>query len=182
MRSRDDATSSKPAAPTNKVRVARIGAAHGVRGEMKLWSFTGDPAAVTDYGALETEDGKRQFEIETMRAAKDHFVVRLVGVADRDAAEKLVNTDLFVPRERLPAIDEDDTYYHADLIGLAAVTPEGVSLGTVTALYNFGAGDLIEIATTQGGDPLLLPFTEAIVPTIDIAAKKIIVVLPSVTE
>ncbi len=166
----------------NKVRVARIGAAHGVRGEMKLWSFTQDPAAVADYGPLETEDGKRHFEIETMRAAKDHFVVRLVGVADRDAAEKLVNTDLFVPRERLPAIDQDDTYYHADLIGLAAVTPDGVALGSVTALYNFGAGDLIEIATTQGGDPLLLPFTDAVVPEVDIATKKIVVVLPSVTE
>ena len=178
---RDAGKSPSPVAG-NKVRVARIGAPHGVRGEMKLWPFTGDPAAVADYGALETEDGKRQFEIETMRAAKDHFVVRLVGVADRDAAEKLVNTDLFVPRERLPAIEEDDTYYHADLIGLAAVTPDGVALGHVTALHNFGAGDLIEIATPQGGEPLLLPFTDAIVPEIDIAAKKIVVVLPSVTE
>jgi 16S rRNA processing protein RimM len=166
----------------NKVRVARIGAAHGVRGELKLWSFTGDPAAIADYGPLQSEDGKRQFEIETMRTAKDHFVVRLVGVADRDAAEKLVNTDLFVPRDRLPPINEDDTYYHADLVGLSAVTPEGVALGTVTALHNFGAGDLIEIATTQGGEPLLLPFNATIVPEIDIAARKIVVVLPSVTE
>lgn len=176
-------TSKSPSPDTgNKVRVARIGAPHGVRGELKLWPFTGDPAAVADYGALETEDGARRFEIETMRAAKDHFVVRLVGIADRDAAEKLVNTDLFVPRERLPAIDEEDTYYHADLIGLAAVTPDGVALGHVTALHNFGAGDLIEIATPQGGEPLLLPFTDAIVPEIDIAKKKIVVVLPSVTE
>ena len=175
---------SKSPAPLagNKVRVARIGAAHGVRGEMKLWSFTGDPAAVADYGPLQTEDGRRTFEIETMRAAKDHFVVRLVGVPDRDAAERLVNTDLYVPRDRLPAIEEDDTYYHADLIGLAAVTPEGVALGTVTAMHNFGAGDLIEIKTIQGGEPLLLPFTEAIVPDIDIAARKVTVVLPSVTE
>ena len=107
---RDIGKSPSPVAG-NKVRVARIGAPHGVRGELKLWPFTGDPAAVADYGPLETEDGKRQFEIETMRAAKDHFVVRLVGVADRDAAEKLVNTDLFVPRERLPAIDEDGTVH-----------------------------------------------------------------------
>jgi 16S rRNA processing protein RimM len=166
----------------DKVRVARIGAAHGVRGEMKLWSFTGDPAAVADYGPLETEDGRLRFEIETMRAAKDHFVVRIAGVDDRDAAAKLCNLDLFVPRERLPAIEEEDTYYHADLIGLAAVTPEGVALGTVAALHNFGAGDLIEIATAQGGEPLLLPFTDAIVPEIDMAARKVVVVLPSVTE
>lgn len=176
-------TSKSPAPDTgNKVRVARIGAAHGVRGEMKLWSFTGDPEAVADYGPLQTEDGKRTFEIETMRAAKDHFVVRMVGVPDRDAAEKLTNTDLYVPRDRLPAIDDDDTYYHADLVGLSAVTPEGVALGTVTALHNFGAGDLIEIKTVQGGEPLLLPFTEAIVPEVDIAGRKVIVVLPSVTE
>jgi 16S rRNA processing protein RimM len=178
---RDAGKSPSPVAG-NKVRVARIGAAHGVRGEMKLWSFTGDPSAVADYGPLETEDGAHRFEIETMRPAKDHFVVRVVGVVDRDAAAKLVNTDLFVPRERLPAIEEDDTYYHADLIGLAAVSETGVALGTVTALHNFGAGDLIEIATVQGGEPLLLPFTETIVPEIDMAARKIVVVLPSVTE
>lgn len=178
---RDAGKSPSPVAG-NKVRVARIGAAHGVRGEMKLWSFTGDPAAVTDYGPLETEDGAHRFEIETMRAAKDHFVVRIAGVDDRDAAAKLCNLDLFVPRERLPVIEEEDTYYHADLIGLAAVSEIGVALGTVTALHNFGAGDLIEIATVQGGEPLLLPFNEAIVPEIDIAARRIVVVLPSLTE
>jgi 16S rRNA processing protein RimM len=177
-----DNSKSPPPDKGNKVRVARIGAPHGVRGEMKLWSFTGDPAAVADYGLLHTEDGARQFEIETMRPAKDHFVVRMAGVADRDAAAKLVNIDLFVPRDRLPAIDEDGTYYHADLIGLAAVSETGVALGTVTALHNFGAGDLIEIATAQGGEPLLLPFTDAIVPEIDIAARKVVIVLPSVTE
>jgi 16S rRNA processing protein RimM len=167
---------------TGRIRVARIGAAHGVRGEMKLWSFTQDPAAVASYGPLETEDGKRRFEIEKMRAAKDHFVVRIVGIGDRDAAQSLCNVDLFVARDRLPPIEDDDTYYHADLIGLDAVTPEGVMLGTVTALHNFGAGELIEIATTQGGEPLLLPFNDTIVPTIDLAARKVVVVLPTEIE
>ena len=97
-------------------------------------------------------------------------------------AAKLCNLDLFVPRDRLPPIEEDDTYYHADLIGLAAVTPEGVALGTVAALHNFGAGDLIEIATTQGGEPLLLPFTDAIVPEIDMATRKVVVILPTEIE
>jgi 16S rRNA processing protein RimM len=152
---------------TGRIRVARIGAAHGVRGEVKLWSFTQDPAAVADYGPLETEDGARQFDIETLRAAKDHFVARIAGVDTREAAEMLRNVDLFVSRDRLPAIEEADTYYYADLIGMAAVTPEGAPLGAVTALHNFGAGDLIEIATTAGGEPLLLPFTEAVVPKID---------------
>jgi 16S rRNA processing protein RimM len=174
--------SKPPASADSKVCVARIGAAHGVRGEMKLWSFTEDPEAVADYGPFETLDGKRQFDIEAMRAAKDHFVVRLSGVADRTAAEKLTNTDLYVPRDRLPPIDENDTYYHTDLIGLAAVSPEGAALGKVTGLFNFGAGDLIEIATPQGGEPLLLPFTNTVVPDVDIKAGKIVVVLPSIIE
>ncbi len=175
---------SKPLSPAdkNRVCVARIGAAHGVRGEVKLWSFTEDPAAIADYGPFETLDGKRTFDIESMRAAKDHFVARLSGVPDRTAAEKLTNTDLYVPRDRLPVIDDDDTYYHADLIGLAAVSPEGVALGKVTALYNFGAGDLIEIVTPQGGEPLLLPFSNAVVPQVDIQGGKITVVLPSIIE
>lgn len=167
---------------TDRICVARIGAAHGIRGEVKLWSFTQDPAAVASYGPLETEDGKRQFEIETMRAAKDHFVARIAGVADRDAAEKLRNLELYIPRARLPAIEEDDTFYHADLVGLTAVTPEGDTIGTVSAVLNFGAGDLIEIKSSAGGEPMLLPFTDAIVPEIDIAARKIVVVLPSVSE
>jgi 16S rRNA processing protein RimM len=176
-------TTSKPPSSLagNKIRVARIGAAHGVRGEVKLWSFTEDPAAVADYGPLETADGSH-VEIETLRLAKDHFVARLRGIADREAAARLCNFDLFVPRDRLPPIEEEDTYYHADLVGLAAVSDTGIALGTVTALHNFGAGDLIEIATVQGGEPLLLPFTDAIVPTIDMAARKIVVVLPGVTE
>ena len=156
----------------DRIRVARIGAAHGVRGEVKLWSFTQDPLAVADYGPLETEDGKRRFEIETVRPAKDHLVARLKGVADRDAAEALRNIDLFVSRDRLPPIEEDDTFYHADLVGMAAVTPDGAPLGTVTAMHNFGAGDLIEIAPTAGGEPLLLPFTEASVPKIDMALRQ----------
>jgi 16S rRNA processing protein RimM len=167
---------------TERIRVARIGAAHGVRGEVKLWPFTQDPLAVADYGPLETEDGARRFEIETLRAAKDHLVARLKGVGDRDAAEKLRNTDLFISRDKLPKIDEEDTYYHADLVGMSAITPEGVPLGNVTAIHNFGAGDLIEIATTAGGEPLLLPFTETVVPNIDMALRQITIVLPSVIE
>ncbi len=94
-----------------KVRVARIGAAHGIRGEVKLWSFTQDPAAIAEYGPLESEDGARRFTIDALRAAKDHFVARLAGIETRDAAEALRNLDLYVPRERLPAIEEADTFY-----------------------------------------------------------------------
>ena len=162
----------------DRIRVARIGAAHGIRGEVKLWSFTEDPMAVANYGPLETEDGARRFEIEAARPAKDHLVARLKGVGDRDAASSLRNTDLFVPRDRLPPIEEADTFYHTDLVGLAAVSEDGNALGTVIAIHNFGAGDLIEIAPTAGGEPLLLPFTEATVPTIDLKAGRVVVVPP----
>jgi 16S rRNA processing protein RimM len=166
----------------DRIRVARIGAAHGIRGEVKLWSFTEDPLAVTKYGPLETEDGARRFEIEAARPAKDHLVARLKGIGDRDAASSLRNIDLFVPRDRLPPIEEADTFYHADLVGLAAVDGDGTVFGTVTAIHNFGAGDLIEIAPAAGGEPLLLPFTEATVPTIDLKAGRVVVAVPAETE
>ena len=165
----------------DRIRVARIGAAHGIRGEVKLWSFTQDPLAVANYGPLETEDGARRFEIEAARPGKDFLVARLKGIGDRNAAEKLRNTDLFVPRDRLPPIEEADTFYHADLIGLAADGADGAPLGTVTAIHNFGAGDLIEITPAQG-EPLLLPFNATTVPGIDLAAGRIVVVVPAVIE
>lgn len=162
----------------DRIRVARIGAAHGVRGEVKLWSFTQDPEAIAAYGPLETEDGARRFEIESLRAVKDHFVARLKGVDDRDAAEPLRNLELFVARDRLPPIEEADTFYYADLVGLAALAPDGQTLGTVTALHNFGAGDIIEIAPAAGGAPLMLSFTAETVPEVDLKAGRIVVVLP----
>jgi len=165
-----------------RIRVARIGAAHGVRGEVKLWPFTQDPLAVAGYGPLETEDGARRFTIEALRPAKDFLVARIAGVKDRDAAEKLKNIELFVPRERLPPIEEADTYYHADLVGLSAVTAGGETIGTVSAVHNFGAGDIIEIKPAGGGQTLMLPFTEAVVPEIDMAARRIVVVPPAASE
>src|ERR1700704_905620 len=126
-----------------RICVARIGAADGVRGEVKFWSFTADPAAVAGYGPFETADG-RLVELETLRPAKEFFVARLKGVADRDAAERLRNVELFVPRDRLPETADTDEFYHADLIGLAVVDAAGGALGTVAAMQNFGAGDLIE--------------------------------------
>ena len=166
----------------DRICVARIGAAHGVRGEVKLWSFTEDPLAVASYGPLETQDGKRRFEIEALRPAKDHLVARIAGVDDRDAAEKLRNIELYIPRERLPKIEEADTYYHADLVGLDVVTPDGAQIGTVHALHNFGAGDIIEIMPVGSGEPVMLPFTEATVPKIDLEARQIVVVLPAEIE
>ncbi len=165
-----------------RIRVARIGAAHGVRGEVRLWPFTQDPLAVTSYGPLETEDGARRFTIEALRPGKGFLVARIAGIESRDAAEALTNLDLFVPRARLPTIEEHDTYYHADLIGLAAVTADGEALGTVSAVHNFGAGDIIEIAPAGGGAPLMVSFTEANVPKVDLKAKRIVVAPPATSE
>jgi 16S rRNA processing protein RimM len=158
----------------DRICVAQIGAAHGIRGEVRLRSFTGDPMAIASYGPLESEDGTRRFTIETLRPAKDHFVARLEGVSDRNAAEQLTNLRLYVARDRLPPAG-DGEFYHADLVGLAAVTPDGVTLGTVTAVHNFGAGDVIEIKP-ESGEALLVPFTDAAVPEIDLAAGRMVVV------
>lgn len=157
-----------------RICVARLGAAHGVRGEVKLWSFTADPAAVATYGPLETADG-RVIEIEALRPAKEGFVARLKGVADRAAAERLRNAELFIPRERLPAPDDADEFYHADLIGLDAVDAAGTLLGRIVALHNFGAGDIIELRPAAGGDTVMLPFTQDAVPEIDLAGRRIVV-------
>jgi 16S rRNA processing protein RimM len=156
--------------------VARIGAAHGVRGAVKLWTFTEDPLAVKRYGPLQTKDGARQFEVTHARQAKDHLVASFKGIATREDAEKLNGIELYVARDKLPATDEGE-YYHADLIGLAAVTLANEPLGRVIAIHNFGAGDIIEIAPSHGAT-MLLPFTNAVVPTVDIAGGRVVIELP----
>jgi 16S rRNA processing protein RimM len=156
------------------VCVGQIGAPHGLRGEVRLRSFTAEPEAIAAYGPLETEDG-RILEIESLRPAKDHFVATLSGIGSRDAAEHLANLKLYVPRERLPALVDTDEFYHADLIGLAVVNKAGEQLGTVLAIYNFGAGDLIEVRITANGKTELVPFNELNVPSVDIAAGRIVI-------
>jgi 16S rRNA processing protein RimM len=157
-----------------RICVAKIGAAHGVKGEVKLWSFTADPAAVADYGPLESEDGTLRFEIEALRSAKDHLVARLSGVRDRDAAARLTNMQLYVPRERLPAPAPEE-FYHADLVGLRAESREGAVLATIVAIHDFGAGDLLELRPAGAGDTVLMPFTVATVPVVDIAGGRIVI-------
>jgi 16S rRNA processing protein RimM len=159
-----------------RVCVAQVGGPYGVRGEVRLKSFTADPEAVTRYGPLETEDGRRRFEIDaTLRQDKDAMIVRLRGIDDRNAAEALRNLRLYVPRARLPETEDDETFYHADLIGLAVVDMQGGSVGKVTGVHNFGAGDLIEVAPLGGGPTTLLPFTETVVRRVDIAAGRVVV-------
>lgn len=130
--------------------------------------------ALTRYGALEAEDGSRAPKLEAVRPAKNALVARFAGITDRDAAAGLRNLRLYVPRARLPE-PEDESYYHSDLIGLAAVDPDGAVLGTVRGIQNFGAGDLVEIAPSAGGPSVLLPFTKAFVPTVDIPGGRIVI-------
>jgi len=157
-----------------RVCLGQIGAPHGVRGEVRLRSFTAEPEALTHYGPLETEDG-RVVEIVSLRPAKDHFVAVLSGVGDRDAAERLANVRLYVPRERLPAIADADEFYHADLIGLAVVDRAGAPIGSVMAIHNFGAGDLIEIRIDADGKTEMVPFDADHVPAVDVAAGRIVI-------
>jgi 16S rRNA processing protein RimM len=162
------------------VCVARIGAPHGVRGAVKLWTFTEDPLAIKRYGPLATRDGARRFEVTHVRAAKGHLVATLKGVATREEAQRLNGLELYVARERLPATAADE-YYRADLIGLAAVNAAEEPVGRVIAIHNFGAGDIIEIAPPHGAT-VLLPFTNAVVPVVDIAGGRVVVELPAEIE
>ena len=161
---------------TARVCVARIGAAHGLRGEVRLWTFTEDPMSVTQYGPLSTKDGARQLEVTRARAAKDHLVATFTDVTTREEAERLNGVELYVARDKLPDTDEGE-FYHADLIGLAAFDAAGATIGTVAAIHNFGAGDIIEIALAHG-PTLMLPFTDAVVPTVDIAGGCVVIEMP----
>jgi 16S rRNA processing protein RimM len=164
----------------SQICVARIGAAHGVRGAVRLWTFTEDPLAVTRYGPLTTKDGARQFELAQTRDAKGHLVATFKGITTRNEAERLNGLELYVARDKLPATDEDE-YYHADLIGLAAITTTDDPLGKVIAIHNFGAGDIIEIAP-PAGMTIMLPFSNAVVPTVDLAGGRVVIALPEEIE
>jgi 16S rRNA processing protein RimM len=164
----------------DRVCVAQIGAPHGVRGEVRLWVFTEDPAAIAQYGPLRSEDG-RSFELQAVRPGKDHLVARLKGVGDRNAAEALTNVKLYVDRDLLPATGDADTFYHADLVGLAAVSAEGEQLGRVVGLHNFGAGDLLELQPGAGAATVMVPFTRACVPVVDVAGGRVVIDAPEGT-
>jgi 16S rRNA processing protein RimM len=166
-------------APGRTVVVAQIGAAHGIKGEVRLKPFTAVPGDVAAYGPLTASDG-RTFEIVSVRPAAGSspgmLVARLKGVSDRNAAEKLNGLELSIPQDLLPETGEDE-YYHADLIGLEAVSEDGTQLGTIVGVPNYGAGDLLEIAPKRG-ESLLIPFTAAFVPTVDIKGGRVVVVPP----
>lgn len=155
-----------------RVCLGAIAGAFGVKGEVRLKSFCAEPGAIAAYGPLATEDGSRSFTVTLVRPLKGAFAARLSGVEGREAAEALRGTRLYAARDRLPPPGEDE-YYHADLIGLAVHDPGGARLGTVQAVHDHGAGDLLEVARPGRGS-VLLPFTRATVPTVDLAAGRLV--------
>jgi 16S rRNA processing protein RimM len=161
-----------------RVRVAKIGAAHGLRGEVRLFVDADDPLAVKKLGPFEDEKGKKQFRIAAVREAKDHLLVRFEGVSDRTEAERLTNVELYIPRDRLPSMKDAGTFYQTDLVGLRAETVSGETLGEIVAVPNFGAGDLLEVKPESGAS-FFVPFADPFVPTVDVAAGKIVIELPN---
>lgn len=166
---------------TDRICVGAIAGAFGVTGEVRLKSFCADPEAIADYGPLYTQDGARKFTIRLTRPVAGGLGARLSGVTTKEEADALKGTSLFVDRAKLPSLP-DDEFYHADLIGLEARDPGGALLGKVSAVHNHGAGDLLELARGAGKESLLVPFTLAVVPTVDLAAGRVIVDLPETLD
>lgn len=157
----------------DRVCVGAIAGAFGVQGEVRLKSFCAEPEDIVDYAPLYTEDGSRSFDVTLTRPLKNGLGVRLSGVATKEQADALRGVTLWTARENLPSLP-DDEFYHADLIGLEVVDTGGVRLGTVRAVHNHGAGDILEIFAPGRKQALLLPFTKAAVPTVDLAAGRIV--------
>ena len=161
--------------------VGAIAGAFGVTGEVRLKSFCTEPTDIGSYGPLTSEDGAQVFNITLTRPVAGGLGARIAGISTKEAADALRGTSLFVPRSKLPSLP-DDEFYHADLIGLDAYDTGGVLLGKVSAVHNHGAGDIVEISPVRHKSALLLPFTMAIVPNVDILAGRIVVNLPEETE
>lgn len=163
--------------PDQRLCVGAISGSFGVRGEVRLKSFCAEPEAIASYGPLYTEDGSRSFTINLTRPVAGGFGARLSGVLTKEDADALRGTSLYVSRDKLPSLP-DDEYYHADLIGLDVLDTGGVLIGKVASVQNHGAGDLLEILVQGKREPLLLPFTVAVVPTVDLSSGRIIANLP----
>ncbi|MDH3666715.1 MAG: ribosome maturation factor RimM [Paracoccaceae bacterium] len=159
-----------------RICVGAIAGAFGVRGEARIKSFCAEPEAIADFGPLTIEDGAREFTLKLTRPVKEGFAARLSGVATREDAEALKGTRLYAPRDRLPALP-DDEFYHADLIGLAVLDTGGAEIGRVRAVHDHGAGDMLDVIPLPGtgGSEVLIPFTRAAVPTVDLGAGRIVV-------
>lgn len=161
---------------SQKVLMAKIGAAHGIRGEVRVKPFGGDPLSFTDYGVLTTKDGKQSFEVERARVQKTVVVTKFKEIRDRNQAEELNGTELYIERDQLPEPEEDEFYY-SDLNGLGVLDQAGEPLGKIVAVQDFGAGDLLEIRPKRGRT-FYIPFTREFVPEISLADGRVTVDLP----
>jgi 16S rRNA processing protein RimM len=164
----------------SRILIGRIGPAHGIRGEVMLQSYASRPAAIASYGPLTDEAATRTFDITSLREAGKGLIARLDGVEDRTSAEALSGTNLYVARERLPPAGENE-WYIADLVGLNAVTSGGMTIGSIFAIPNYGAGDLLEIVPAAGGETLLIPFADPFVAEVDPANGYVVVEMPTET-
>jgi 16S rRNA processing protein RimM len=166
---------------TQRILLGRIAGAHGIRGEVLIKTFTEAPENIGAYGLLSDENGARTFKVDSARVTPKGLVARLHGTTDRNGAEALKGVALYVDRDRLPAAAEGE-FYHADLVGLEAVDGAGNTIGRIVAVQNFGAGDLLEIRLAGSSKTELVPFTEAVVPRIDITNHRVVVILPEAQD
>jgi 16S rRNA processing protein RimM len=166
-----------------RVLLGRITGVHGLKGEVKIIAYTGQPEDIAAYGVLTGANGERHFRISAIRSVKGGTVIAILdGISDRDEAEKLRGTDLYVSRTALPLPEDDDEYYHSDLIGLKAISPDGETIGKILAVHSFGAGDLLEVRFEGEGQAQLIPFENAHVPRIDLDARQAVVLRPVYEE
>lgn len=165
----------------NKVCLGAIVGVHGIKGEVKVKSFSDDERHLTRYGSLSNESGDQTFDVKIVGHSKELLRVKIKGVDDRNTAETLIGTGLYISRDLLPDLAEDE-FYHTDLIGLDAKDKDGKILGVVNAVYNFGAGDLIELKMAEDGRLEMLPFTKAFVPEVNIKQQFIIVEMMQFAE
>ena len=162
---------------SRRVLLGEVGSAHGIRGDVIVRSYAANPEDIATYGVLESADGKVLPKLAVVRVTDRGVIARFAGVSDRNKAEMLKGTQLWIARDRLPAAG-DGEYYHADLIGLDAVAPDGMAIGHVIAVENFGAGDLLEIRLKDSKQTEYVPFTNAVVPEVDLTAGRLVVLMP----
>ena len=163
---------------SDRILIGVVVGAHGVRGEVKIKSFTAAAADVAAYGPVTDEAGERRLKLKVTGQAKGVVVARIDGVADRNAAEALKGVELFVERARLPAPDDPEEYYLADLIGLGAFDAKGAKLGEIVSVDNYGAGDLL-LVVPESGDGFVVPFAKAFVPVVDVKGGRVVLDLPA---
>lgn len=165
---------------TNRILVGEISGAHGIRGDVLVRAYTGAPEAIASYGPLTDAAGQRSFTLRVVRVTSKGIVARIGGIEDRNAAEPLRGTKLYINRDRLPE-SESAEYYYADLIGLRAVASDGSALGKIVSVQNFGAGDLLELKPGDGTETEFIPFEDRWVPAVDLAAGTIVINRPELT-